>query len=373
MSARRLRPGGRLDRYVLRLFALSYLAAFFLVVGLFFILDMATNLDDFLEPGPEGETPVGDVIEYYLLQLPFLYLQVSPFVTLVAGLFAGVRMSKANEVVAALGAGVSTRRVFAPLFLGAGLLAVGMFGMREWASESLGQRRDVLHDRLAEGRPAPVFETFWVRDRQGRDVLVRAFHPGKKDGGTGPARMEGVSRPTFGANQEPEQFAAAKAVWVEQEGGWLLEGARLVERTGERKTSQVLEGVHDLGLTPADVLLAWKGREQPLERSFSECLTLLSREPRNARYRTLFHYHLSFPLAGLVLLSVGLPFVVGQERGRATERIAIGLGLCVVYFALEFVSRTLGMSGHLGPILASWLPILFFGSLGTVLFGSMRS
>ena len=50
MKPRTLALGSRLDRYVLQLYALSYAAAFFLVVGLFLILDMATHLDDYLAP-----------------------------------------------------------------------------------------------------------------------------------------------------------------------------------------------------------------------------------------------------------------------------------------------------------------------------------
>jgi len=110
-----------------------------------------------------------------------------------------------------------------------------------------------------------------------------------------------------------------------------------------------------------------------MDLSFSECLRLLDRDPDNSGFQTLLQYHLTFPLAGLVLLSVGLPFVASQRRGRGMERVAAGLVLCVAYFGADFVCRTLGLQGHLGPIHAGWLPILFFGSLGTVMLGGMRS
>src|SRR5262249_27345439 len=67
MRPRALAFPSRLDGYVARLFALSYCAAFFLVVGLFVILDMATNLDDYLAPDKAGVTPpTGQVGEFYL-------------------------------------------------------------------------------------------------------------------------------------------------------------------------------------------------------------------------------------------------------------------------------------------------------------------
>ena len=51
---RRLPFLGRMDRYVASHFLTSYATALLLVVGLFFILDMAANLDDYLEPWPDG-------------------------------------------------------------------------------------------------------------------------------------------------------------------------------------------------------------------------------------------------------------------------------------------------------------------------------
>src|SRR5215831_8901781 len=88
MTGRGLRIGGRLDRYVGGLFVSSYATAFLLVVGLFLILDMATNLDDYVESWPGGgHVPTFLIGRYYLLDIPFLFLQIAPFVTLVAGPF----------------------------------------------------------------------------------------------------------------------------------------------------------------------------------------------------------------------------------------------------------------------------------------------
>jgi lipopolysaccharide export system permease protein len=131
MRPRALPFPGRLDRYVAWLFALSYAAAFFLVVGLFVIIDMATNLDEYLTPDKSGYVPPTAMVgEFYVLQLPFLYLQMSPYVTLLAGMFTAARLSRSNEVVAALNAGISVRRLLFPVYLGASLLAVGMFLLR---------------------------------------------------------------------------------------------------------------------------------------------------------------------------------------------------------------------------------------------------
>jgi len=365
--------GGRLDRYVLGMFAASYLSAFFLVVGLFLLLEMAANLDGYMDPGKDGQAPpFTDLLGFYGLQLPFLYLQMSPFVTLVAGLFTAARLTQHCETVAALAAGIGLRRMFAPVIACGVLLALGMLGLREWATDALGHQRDGLRDSLIERRENPIYKDIWVRDVAGRPLHIGEFHPATEgmDGAefrglVGRFREEGR---TVAVSAERGVFESSPAP-----GKWLLTGGLRLEVGGQEQRRVLLEVLGGDVFTPADIDLFRKGRSHPLELSISEASDLLERSPSDGQYRTIFHYHLSFPLAGIVLLLVGLPFALGQERGRGIERIATGFLLCVLYFGFDFLVRTVGMQGQIGPVAASWSLLTAFGGLGIVLYGSMRS
>lgn len=364
-----LRVGGHVDRYVTRLFALSYLTAFLLVVGLYFVLDLSVNLGEYLQEQPDGSKPSLALIgRYYGLHLPFLYLEMSPFVTLVAGLFTAARTVRNNELVAALAAGISARRLFAPVLAGALVLAGGMFALREWATDALSRERDFLRERLLEQRSEVVYENLWVRDDQGRRLRVEEYRP---------AREEGRGLVAYSTDEAATiSIDAAAMVDPRRDRGrwhWSLEqGFRThVDAAGrEREALQDFDAV-DVG--PRDIELAHRGSKNTLDLSFAEASRLHRRDPDNLQYRTVRQYHLTFPLAGVVLLLVGLPFLVGQERGRGVERFAIGVLLCMAYFVVDFVARSYGISGHIGPVYAAWFPLVLFGSLGLVLFGSMRT
>jgi lipopolysaccharide export system permease protein len=369
MRPRALPLASRLDRYVTRLFALSYGAALVLVVGLFLIIEMATNLDEYVTPDDSGHVAsTAQVARYYVLQLPFLYLQMSPYVTLVAGMFTAARLARSNEVVAALGAGISARRLLLPVYLGAALLAAAMFLLREHATAELGRERDLLHDSLREHRPAPVVENLVVWDRRGRPVTLRAYEV-RRD----PTQSEARGLSAQESGQGTLVRTSAERALPLTGGRWSLVGGLRLEDDGHERRTRGTDLLDDLRFTPADVELAWKARERPLDLSNAELGDLLAREPSNLQYRTLLQYNRTFPLAGLVLLLVGLPFVVGDERGKAGERIARGFLLCVAYFGVDFVARTMGLQGAVGPLFSGWLPLVLFGSLGTVLTLSMRS
>lgn len=372
LPRRRMALLGRLDRYVAGIFLGAFGVALLLVVGLFLIVDLAGNLDDYL--GREGQT--GKVVRYYLLHAPFLYLQVAPFVTLMAGLFTVLRLQKNREIYAALGAGVSTRRVILPILMLGGLAAVGMVVMREVAIGVLGYEHQVLRMELEGKRDPGVFEDLRLKDGVGQMIELGAFFPSAEPGfGVHPG--EGARFEEFDAIRLDDQgrwihYMAQEGVFGA--GEWQLEQALLEQATDENYASSPLESLPEqLRFDPIDAWIAWKGRNEPLDLSYAEALELSRRDPDNVQYQTLLLHMLAFPLANVVLLLVGLPFLMQFERGRGSEGLVAGFLLCVFYFAADFVSLNMGLQGHASPALSSFLPTLLFGSLGLVLTSSARS
>lgn len=366
-----LQLGGTLDRYVGGLFVAAYATAFLLVIGLSTILTLASSLDHF-EPWPDGSrAPTLDVLRFYVLNVPYLYLQLGPFVTVVAGLFTITRMLKNNETIAVLAAGVSARRMLVPVLLGGVLAALGMFALREASAVTFGPKRDAIFDMLENQRRERVHPSVWFKDRRGDVVHIEEFRPAT--GRPPVAELRGVEVTTKRRNAYVLQ-RADRAVWTRTDEGarWLLEGGILEEVDNEksRRDIQVLE---DLEFTPADVLMSIKADSNPMELTFSQIDQLAARDPDNSSYQTLLQYNLTFPLANIVLLLVALPFLLGRERGRHLEGLVVGCLLCVLYFIVDFISRALGMEGTLSPLLSSWFPVLLFGSLGAVLFEGTRS
>jgi lipopolysaccharide export system permease protein len=365
-----LRLGGILDRYIGGLFLAAYATALLLVIGMQVIIYLASHLDHF-EPWPDGTTPATlDVIRFYLLNMPYLFLQVAPYVTAVAGLFTVSRMIRNNESVAALAAGISAQRLLLPVLFGGAVAMLVMIGLREWAAVSVGPRRDALLDMLEEQRHEPVYENVWFNDVVGDLVHIREFRPAT--GKPAVADIRGVEvtarrgEAIILQNAQRGIWAAGRhgPRWVVEEGYW--------QQVGDEERRPIGE-LQDLAFTPRDILLAIKGQDRALELSFAEIDALSRREPDNTEYLTLLQYSFTFPMANLVLLLVALPLLLGRERGRMLEGLVGGFLLCVLYFAVDFVCRALGVEGTLSPLVSSWLPVLLFGSLGIALFESART
>ncbi len=82
---------GRLDRYVPRICIGSFLVCLCFIVGLFVLIDFLENVDKYsrsIPKLPDEYQRLGFflVAAYYLAFLPFIYMQVAPFVTVTAGM-----------------------------------------------------------------------------------------------------------------------------------------------------------------------------------------------------------------------------------------------------------------------------------------------
>src|SRR5499427_9394043 len=108
-----------LDRYVIRNFVQVYFYCIAGFTSIWLIFDVSDNISSFID----NHIPVLMVVRYYATQIPQVFIILLPVALLLSLLFALGRMSRANEIVSMLTAGVSIPRVLAPL-IGMGLLTV---------------------------------------------------------------------------------------------------------------------------------------------------------------------------------------------------------------------------------------------------------
>jgi lipopolysaccharide export system permease protein len=127
------------------------------------------------------------------------------------------------------------------------------------------------------------------------------------------------------------------------------------------------------GVTPRMLWLSGREAKTSSLLSYSELLDLIALSPRRHDLVINLHYHLTWPLANLLLLLLALPFAVQFERGSRVGRIVLAILICGSYLVVDLTCQNLGRREYLHPILAAWTPTILFGSLGTVMFGGIRT
>lgn len=101
-------------------------------------MDLLDNLKDF----QEAEAPMGRVLLFYLGVLPFIFVSVMPASLLLSVLYTLTRMSRANEIIAMLGAGRSVLQVLGPLLVvSAAVSVLSMSANYHWAPRAEGKKK----------------------------------------------------------------------------------------------------------------------------------------------------------------------------------------------------------------------------------------
>src|SRR3954469_6871459 len=102
-----------LDRYVLRHFLQAYFYCIAGFISIWFIFDVSDNISTFLDQRISRTL----IFKYYLTQLPQILVILLPVALLLALLFSLGRMSRSNEIVSIINAGVSLPRLLTPLLV----------------------------------------------------------------------------------------------------------------------------------------------------------------------------------------------------------------------------------------------------------------
>lgn len=356
-----------MDRYVGRIVAGAWLAAAAFFLFLSVLIDLLNNVGKYVdnaeESGLSGFGLAGYLLGYYGQMLPYFFVTIGPFVTVIACMFAVARLQAANEVVPMLFAGRSTIRILRPMLVCAALSGLTMAACWQWVvpqfASTIAEAQKVLRsgERVVKGI---------VLEPDGE--VRRRLYVGEFEPGIGEVRK--VALLVQGALPGDARLVRApRAVWDPAQRDWRLIGGSV--RSGRRTDPQQWLGMP--GCTPDELLR--KGREDidPDLLAYDEIGKLLQERPNRTDARLALHRHITYPLANLLLVMLALPLAIWFERGSRIERILGAIGCCGAYLLVDLTCQSLGQRELVHPIVAAWSPTILFGSLGLVMFGGVRT
>lgn len=351
----------RFDRYVLRSFINHWLVVCAAFVGLFTVLEVLVNTDEFQEAMDKEGLSIGggDILFYYCINAPFLLMQFAPYITMLSGLGTVTQLLRNREWTPVLAAGRPAWRAFLPIMVAAASISLGLSVAKETFMPSLLGKHESLQRNLFSQRHWQPND-LWARGVGDVRLHADVFKP-EAD----PPQIVGLEVFATSVSGDDERIIARSAEW--QGSAWGLEDGLRIRRGVE----EPLYSFSLQGLKPEDLERAYFSHWRPLDLSSKDYHGLLAGDPDHRQAETMLWGQRSAPFVPLILLALGLPFALSFERRTSLEGIANGLLLCALFFVAELLLRDLGGRGALSPWLAGMAPILCFGSLGIWAYGRM--
>jgi lipopolysaccharide export system permease protein len=356
-----------LDRYVSGAVLGSMLASLVFFLFLTILLDLLNNLGGYLDKadnlGMSTMQLFGFLGGYYLRLVPFSFVTIAPFATVIGCMFAIARLMTQNELQPMLFVGRSMMRVLRPALFAGVVMALLMGACWQWVVPSISADVTQVQSVLSGGERTIRNLVIEVRGETFLGLQVQRYEPESR-------RMHAVHLLRRGTQPGDAVLILADAAqWDDAVGDWRLENG--VHRTADDDAPCELLGAPEW--TPALVLQRGQA-DVPCELlSYDELLETRVQRPNRKDVQMALHRHVTYPLANLILLLLALPFAIHFERGSRIERVLSAIGVCAGYLLFDLTCQNLGFNGHIHPVVAAWSPTILFGSLGVVLFGSVRT
>ena len=376
-----------IDRYVVTTFLKNYLLSFLVLVGMYIVLDLIFNIDEFSEikqkaTGIEAMFGfISYIADFYFYQIFLYFLHLSGMISVVAASFTLMRMIRFNELSALLSAGVPLLRVSLPIIIAALFLNGLIWVDQELVIPNMIHKLVRTHDYGNEV-DSRSFRIDAMRAEDDSKLFAGRYHPSTER----PARMEMLSIIEQDENYRPiSHIRADSGTWDEQTQQWNLENGwidhNLSPESGKSVQSKRIYSYQGK-ITPEEIMLYRSGNFVEL-LSTQRINDLLQRPLSYGRGNLLRVKHtrgVTQMTINMILLLLSISCVLTREpqqlKTAAMRAIVLtGLLMTAAFASQELAGQTApnAMLADKWPALMAWLPIFIFGPVSVILLDKVKT
>ncbi len=373
-----------LDRYIARAWVGHFVLILLAFLSIFVLADFMDLFDDIQHNHVKGKV----VFHYYLFFLFQIVFLVAPVAVLVSTLVTLGILARRNEITAMKAGGISLYRVAGPVIGMGFIVSLLLYGMQEYVLPET--NKAALMDRnVIKGRPpqsSDQFDRRWILASDGRfynyDTLVERRGPRIPGRPDAPRPIEFTLYGFSIYDIDPatwdlrERVHASRVAWNPSDGTYELErGWR--RATDERSTFHpfAVQTVRAVGREPGGEIERpsyFKREDRPSDTmGFWELRDhIISLETRGfdvAKLKVQLQRKLAFPMVGVIMTLLGIPFSFVVARRGALYGIGVSIVIGIVYWACLGIFEAFGNNALIPAALAAWAPNLLFGSAGLYL------
>jgi lipopolysaccharide export system permease protein len=309
----------KLDRY----YALSFLKMMVLaivgVIFVFILVNFFERLDHFMSRKPS----ILAILEFYLYQIPYLFVLLLPVAGLLASFFSVGESARKNEILILRASGISIYRLFLPFLLIGLLNSFIAFKVNESLAPNWLRKARIVKLTKIEHRKVPYTRnfarnlSFWSRKK-------RLFFFGTLDAKVNEARRVTVIE--FEKGRVKRRIDAQSAKFKGKFWTFYSVTIRTFER--EREVVEKVDSLEerDFTIEPREFLKGRRELEEMTLKQLRQRIEILKETGMSTLEEEVeIQTRYSFPLANLIILLFAIPLAISQRGHGRTY----GFGLAV--------------------------------------------
>ncbi|MDB5386120.1 MAG: putative permease [Planctomycetaceae bacterium] len=369
-----------LDRYLLGRYWQGFIVTFLALFGLYVVLDVFSNLDEFSKTSGGVIGIMREMAWYYLLRACSFFSTVGSMISVLGALMALALLLRHGELNPILSAGIPTYRLAVPLLMGNVFISLLLVANQELLIPRIANQLQVKpgqgSDTNEKIKPAWDYSNniqilsgkLFFTDRRLADAEIVLPVP------------ELVGQLTT-VRSESAVYRSKSETQVK--AGWHLSKVRprfealLLTRLGKEV---ILPGDHEDDLFIVTTIdfdqLANRNKffenlstRELMENAHNPSFSLLSLRAQTVH----LHSRMTLPLFNLLLVLMVVPVIVRKESRGLVTNMGISLGVTTFALGLQQCCAYLAQAGIIRLDLAAWLPVIVCGILSAWFSGFIRT
>lgn len=357
-----------IDKYILK----RYLATFAVMLLLFIPIGIVIDVSEKINKMLENKIPFWDIATYYYNFTIYFANSLFPIFLFLSIIWFTSKLANNTEIIAILGSGISFTRFLRPYIIGASIVSVLVllmgFFLVPSASEGFNNFRYTYlkggGKEAMRGDNTDVYRQ--INDHE--FIYVNSFNPETK-------MAFNFSLEKFKKEQLVSKITASRIKWNPKDSTYTLYDytkrtlgsmGDKIEKVPEKKIvfafdledlTPVVYIAETLNLTQLNAFI-----EKERKRGSSNINT----------YLVVLYKKYSVPVSAFILTVIAVSVSAMKRRGGMGTNLAIGIAIAFAFVFFDKIFGTIAEKSSFSPLLAVWLPNIFFGILAIYLLRNAK-
>ena len=351
----------RLDWYIIKKFLGTYVFMILLIISIAVVFDINEKIDKFMTNNATFE---GIVFDYYLNFIPYYTNLFSPLFVFLAVIYFTSKMSNNSEIIAILSTGISFRRFLKPYMMSAFIIAVFTFIFGGYIIPKANATRIEFEHTFVDPRKKKTGD----RDIQfkvgpGTIVYFGNFDLASNTG-------YNFSMDHFD-NLNLNSRLTAQSIKYDSAYNWTIRNYQVREFDGLIETIHTGSSIDTvLQIVPNDFIIASSDQQMMTSPDLRNYIS--SQKERGMGniqpFQIEYHSRIAMVFSAFILTIIGASISARKVKGGMGLNIGIGLALSMAYILFMTVSSTFAIKGGMSPLIAAWIPNIFFSGIAFYLY-----
>jgi LPS export ABC transporter permease LptG len=303
------------------------------------------------------------IFRVLIYRLPSIIVETFPLAILFSSIIALSNLNENNEIVAITMGGVNMTRLLIPLIIIGLFLSGGSFLLNEVVVPKTNHlSNQLIRENIIKAQMPDVEEGVFFKDDEGRIFFVDSYNK----------RNMILNNVMIYNNNNKKDFPPLITAnrGLIKENKWLLQDGYVhtFNERGKLSLNTSFKNMEVNLFNDIDKFFSEQKSSQEMTRKeLKERLDLFSRSGINIKSLLVdYHMKISTVFTSLIFIVLGFSLSVGFKNNKIFNIVSIIL-LIFIYYLISSLSRSFGVKGTIPPLLAAWLPQIFYTIL-TIIF-----